>query len=108
MELSPSIDVPVTVNTVWTGPDDFNRNIRAQQMGSTTTYTSTAVMSSFGRSQSGNYTCRASVGSTSQFIMKSLASSLPTKVTVGGKECMHEWVLRLCCVELTETVYVCI
>ena len=59
VELSSSVDVPVTVNTVWTGPDNFNE--MAQQMGSTTTYTSTAMVSSFGRNQSGNYTCTANV-----------------------------------------------
>ena len=98
VELSPSVDVPVTVNTVWTGPDNFNRNIMAQQMGSTTTYTSTAMVSSFGRDQSGNYTCTATVSSTSQFIMNSMASSPPTRVTVG-KECMScNSLLSLYCV----------
>ena len=62
VELSPAVDVPVTVNTVWTGPDGFMTTSTAQRMGSTTTYTSTAMVSSFGRDQSGNYTCTATVG----------------------------------------------
>ena len=92
VELSPSVDVPVTVNTMWVGPDNFNRLIMAQQMGSTATYTSTAMVNSFGRDQSGNYTCTATVSSTSQFIMNSTTSSPPTRVTVG-KECMNSLVL---------------
>ena len=81
--LDSSVDVPVTVNTVWTGPDNFNRNIMAQQMGSTTTYTSTAMVSSFGRDQSGVYICTATVSSTSSYIMNSMASSSTIRVTVG-------------------------
>ena len=81
--LSPSVDVPVTVNTVWTGPDNFNRNVMAQQMGSTTTYTSTVMVSSFGRNQSGNYICTATVSAMSLFIMNNMAASSPTRVTVG-------------------------
>ena len=62
VELSPAVDVPVTVNTVWTGPDGFMTTNTAQPvMGSTTTYTSTAMVSSFGRDQSGDYTCTATV-----------------------------------------------
>ena len=85
--LDSSVDVPVTVNTVWIGPDNFNRNIMAQQMGNTTTYTSTVMVSSFGRDQSGDYTCTATVSSTSPFITGSMSSSPLTRVTVG-KECV--------------------
>ena len=99
VELSPSVDVPVTVNTVWTGPDNLNRNMQAPRMGSTITYTSTVMVSSFGRDQSGEYTCTATVSSMSSFIMNSMASSPPTRVTVG-KECMSG-LLSLCCVEVT-------
>ena len=64
VKLSPAVDVPVTVNTVWTGPAGFSTTNTAQVMaGSTTTYTSTALVSSFGRAQSGNYTCTATVSS---------------------------------------------
>ena len=58
VELSPAVDIPVTVNTVWTGPARFSTTNTAQAMaGSTTTYTSTALVSSFGKDQSGNYNC---------------------------------------------------
>ena len=83
VELSPSVDVPVTVNTVWTGPDNLNRNIMAQQEGSTTTYTSTVMVSSFGRDQSGEYTCTATVSSASQFITDSSSLSDTSRITVG-------------------------
>ena len=84
VELDPSVDVPVTVNTVWTGPDNFYRNIMAQQMGSTTTYTSTVLVGSFGRDQSGDYTCTATVSTSSSFIIiDNVTSSSTKRVTVG-------------------------
>ena len=43
VELSPAVDVPVTVNTALTPPDGFTRTSTAQPvMGSSTNYTSTA------------------------------------------------------------------
>ena len=74
----------LTVNTVWTGPNGFSKNGTAQRMGSTTTYTSTAMVSSFERDQSGNYTCTATVSSTSSFLTNSMGSS-STRVTVGKR-----------------------
>ena len=82
VELSPAVDVPVTVNTEWTGPEGFRTTNTAQRMGSTTTYTSTAMVSSFERDQSGNYTCTATISSTSSFITNNIGSS-STRVTVG-------------------------
>ena len=79
------MDVPVTVNTVWTGPDGFMATNTAQPvMGSTTTYTSTAIVTSFGRNQSGNYTCMATVSSltTSQFLMDSSQTDIK-HITTG-------------------------
>ena len=72
VELSPAVDVPVTVNTVWTGPDEFNTTNTAQPvMGSTTTYTSTPIVSSFRSDHSGNYTCTATVTFESPFVKAS-------------------------------------
>ena len=83
VELSPAVDVPVTVNTVWTGPDGFMTTNTAQPVtGRTTTYTSTAVVSSFGRDQSGNYTCSATVTSNSQYLTDSSKSG-SKNVTTG-------------------------
>ena len=84
VELSPAVDVPVTLNTVWTGPDGFMTTNTAQPVvGSTTTYTSTAVVSSFGRDQSGNYTCSATVTSNSQYLTDS--SKFGSKNVTTGK-----------------------
>ena len=70
VELSPSVDVPVTVNTVWTGPAGFMTTNTAQPvMGSTTTYISTAIVNSLGRDKSGDYTCTATVNATSSNAM---------------------------------------
>ena len=78
-------DVLVTVSTEWTGPNRFTTSNNAQPvMGSTTVYTSTVVFNSFGRDQSGVYTCRATVSSTSQFLAGSAPPhSTETRVTVG-------------------------
>ena len=100
VELSPAADVPVTVNTVWTGPAEFNT---AQPvMGSITTYISTAMVRSFNRNKSGNYTCRATVNSESPFITNSSLS--------GGKRVTTGKICRLpfyshnsCC---TQRIYV--
>ena len=89
VELSPAVDVPVTVTTVWTGPAGFMTTTTAQPvMGSTTTYTSTAMVSSLGRDQSGDYTCVATVNSTSSFIHSSMKSA-STRVTVGKIACFY-------------------
>ena len=68
VELSPAVDVPVIVNTVWTGPDGVTLSPTTPAMGNLTRYTSTAMVSSFERDQSGNYTCTATVSSTSSFL----------------------------------------
>ena len=84
VELSPAVDVPVTVNTEWTGPYWFRTTNTAQPViGSTTTYTSTAMVSSFGRDQSGDYTCTATVSSTSSLLTSSGSHSGTTNVIVG-------------------------
>ena len=88
VDLDPAVNVPVTVTTVWTGPAGFMTTTTAQPvMGSTTTYTSTAMVSSFGRDQSGVYNCTATVSSTSSFITSSMASA-STRVTVGKIACL--------------------
>ena len=85
VELIQAVDIQqVTVNTVWTGPAGFSTTETAQPgMGSTTTYTSTAKVSSFGRDQSGNYNCTATVSSTFSFITGTGSKSGIARVTVG-------------------------
>ena len=84
VRLSPAVDVPVTVNTVWTGPDGivFHSDPEAV-MENHNVYTSTVTISSFGREQSGNYTCTASVNSSTPFLDDSNSTSHTTEVTVG-------------------------
>ena len=80
---SSSVDVSVTVNTMLTGPGIVgSMNRVAQREGSTTNYISTAMVSSFGRAQSGVYTCTATVTATSPFFMSNSASGM-ARVTVG-------------------------
>ena len=89
VELSPAVDVPVTVNTVWTGPDGFMTTNTAQPvMGSTTTYTSTAMVSSFGRDQSGVYICTTTVSSTSQHLIGS-TSTTGSAIIVASEMLQH-------------------
>ena len=68
VELSPSVDVPVTVNTVWTGPAGLMIYIASTTQpvaGSTTFYTNAHAIvvtcTSFGKDQSGDYTCTANI-----------------------------------------------
>ena len=83
VKLSSAVDIPVTVNTVWTGPAGFIRNDTAQSvMGSNTTYTSTVIISSIGRYQSANYTCRVTVGIASSFFRETIGYS-SSRITVG-------------------------
>ena len=79
MELSPAVDVPVTVNTEWTGPDAL-RYSPDSVLKNITSYTSTINISSFGRNQSGNYTCNSTVS----FLNNGGSQSTTTEVTVGN------------------------
>ena len=69
VELGPAVDVPMTLSTVWTGPDNFTATNVSQliwRIGSTTyDITSRAVISSFRRDQAGDYTCTASLNTSS-------------------------------------------
>ena len=81
VELSPAVDVPVTVNIVWTGPTGFMIDDTAQPaIQNTTTYYNTAVVSSFGRNQSGDYTCTAKISTS---LLTSTSRSQTVLITVG-------------------------
>ena len=105
VELDRLVDVPVTVDTEWTGPDSFNRNITAQQMGNTTTYTSTVMVSSFGREQSGDYTCTATVGSVSSFIISPSPQSATSRITVGELSVKGSFTYMYCGILLVTTTH---
>lgn len=83
VELSQAVrNALVTVNTVWTGPDEFNTTYIAQPvMGSNTTYISTTTVASFGREQSGIYNCLAIVSEMQQ--SKDGVLSERKRITVG-------------------------
>ena len=90
VELSPLVDIPVTVNTVWTGPAGFIANNTAQPvMGSSTTYTSIAMIHSFGREQSGVYSCSATAESISSFISSSNQQTGAIRSTTGSIKLNH-------------------
>jgi hypothetical protein len=76
-DLDPAIDVPglVTVNIQLSDPAGRTLTTTTQSV-SGFTYTIIATISSFGREQSGTYTCRVSIGSSRSW-------SITEKVTVG-------------------------
>jgi hypothetical protein len=63
VELSPAVDVPVSVTTEWSGPERtmfLPNKIIPAMMVNVTTYTSTATID---LARNGNYTCQATVSS---------------------------------------------
>ena len=90
VELSPVVDVPVTVNVAWIGHHnsliDFMTTNNAQPvMRGITTYTSTLTISSLGRNQSGIYECNAALHSATNatYIINSVRRIDFVKVTTG-------------------------
>ena len=79
----PAVDDPVTVNTVWTGPDGVTLSSTDPVMINMMRYTSTVMVSSFGRNQSGNYSCIATVTSISPFFVISNSHSGTTNINIG-------------------------
>ena len=61
VELIQAVDVPVTVNTVWTGPATSNAPSFAAQE-SLTLYQSSHTLKFVESADSGEYTCTVSVG----------------------------------------------
>ena len=87
VKLEPAVDVPVILNTVWTGPNGFTAtNISQPIFGiNSTTYISKAIISSFGRTQSGVYTCMATLNASSStpYLIDSITTSESIQVTTG-------------------------
>ena len=76
----------VTVNTTWTGPSGFmTMNIAQPAMGNITTHSSVVTIHSFGRSESGEYSCTAtaSLQMSNNIVLHSIAVSRVERVTVG-------------------------
>ena len=84
IELSEAVDIAVTVNTVWSGPSGTQFTTSVATRMTATTYTSTATISSIETSDSGEYTCTATVSSTSPFLTDSDKVFGVRNVTVKG------------------------
>ena len=83
VDLDPAVDVPVTVNTVWSGPalTAFTpTNSVPAVIESLTRYISTAVVDA---ARNGSYTCQANVSSSSEFTTGGGTLSESTNITVG-------------------------
>ena len=83
VELNPAVDVPVTVYVWLTDPAGNPLTVTTTSM-SGSTYTSTAMIRSFGREQSGVYSCAATVNSSSPYLTNSSLKSGMAYVTVGN------------------------
>ena len=87
VELSQAVDIPVTVNMVWTGPAGFMTSNTSFHVGmqGTISFTSTAMISSFEREQSGVYTCTATLNSTQfyTYVTNGSATARSIQVTTG-------------------------
>ena len=80
VELSPAIDMPVTVNTEWTGPALTTVTPTSIMMESLTRYTAMAMVDA---ARNGSYVCQATVSSSSQFTTGGGSMSASTIITVG-------------------------
>ena len=76
VELSPAVDVPVTVNIIWSGPGVMfmPANPVPAVMVNITTYTSTVIVDA---ARNGNYTCNATITSGTG------TASGSTDITIG-------------------------
>ena len=85
-----TVDIPVTMNTVWTGPAGFMATNVAVQID-VTTYVSVILINSFGIEQFGNYTCVATVSSkyANSFLSDSNLQSGSTWVGTIGETLVH-------------------
>jgi hypothetical protein len=80
------VDVPVTVNTTLTTDEGFMSTSTAQPvMGSITNYTATFTISSFGRNESGMYTCVATVSLPSNAYVSDSSTVRHSVVVTTGK-----------------------
>jgi hypothetical protein len=101
VELSPFVDVPVTVTTEWIGPAGFmTSNTALPDVGSrpTITYTSTAMVNSSrsGRNQSGNYTCKATVRAMSSSLLDIDSVGYSSSKVIVGKVIKNKWIIVGC------------
>ena len=87
--LAAAVDVPVTVNAVWSGPGGFRMSREA--MGNNTIQASTITVTSFGRNNSGEYTCTATINSSNVLFSISESRFSELRVTTGKRsDCCSE------------------
>ena len=91
VDLSPLVDVPVTVMAQISGPMGVAINpVTNSVMESNTRYTSTATVGPFRRDQSGEYTCMATVElvTANPFIIGGTGVTGMARIAIGtGKLC---------------------
>ena len=80
VELSPSVDVPVTVETVWSGPASTTVTTTNLMMESLTRY---IILGMVDEARNDNYICQATVSSSSAFTTSGGMTSGSTTITVG-------------------------
>ena len=98
MELNPAVDVAVTVNTVWTGPDGaVITSATRPERKSFTLYSSVNTLNSVDSADSGNYTCTVS-------IEQGVEVSASTNMTIGNNTSLY----LLCCVQFTACNFISI
>ena len=85
VELGPAVDVRVTVSTALFTPEGSMTSSAAQPvLGSSTNYTSTFMITSFGRSDSGTYACAATASLPSNTYISDSSTVLHVvRVTTG-------------------------
>ena len=91
MELNQYVDVGVTVNIVLSRPDGVTLSTTDPLMENTSRYLSTAMISSFGREQSGVYTCRTTISSDT-LMTSGMEISGMERITVGKATSLHVFV----------------
>jgi hypothetical protein len=83
-DLDPAIDIPVTVNIQLSDPAGRTLTTTTPSV-SGVTFTTTATISSFGRNNSGVYTCSAAISPSpsNRFLFSSSSQSETLSVTYG-------------------------
>ena len=102
VELNQYVDVGLTVNIDWTGPESVSISPTDPLMESTNRYTSTITFMSFGREQSGVYACRATISSDTLMTSGTGIMGME-RITVGkllDHCCMHIFSPCTCCMHL--------
>ena len=95
VELSTTMDIPVTVNTLWTGPDVLMTEHTLQQVGiNPSTRIRTSVISSVQKSNCDYYICTAIISSSSLFLSNSSGSGM--KIIAIGKSFIYNYISYRC------------